>query len=109
MAVFHGVIIFSFMVGVITARMKARAGLKSWVALSITSRLLALHNFLEKYLAAVLLIFAIGVQNSAANRFNGVALSDLMVQALDVSVLIRLSAAVLRVEGRPPVMLKEQR
>jgi uncharacterized membrane protein YoaK (UPF0700 family) len=79
MAVFHGVIIFAFLFGVIAARVKARAGLKSWVALSVASGLLVLCSFVEKSLAAVLLALAMGIQNSAANRFNGVALNTVFI------------------------------
>jgi uncharacterized membrane protein YoaK (UPF0700 family) len=79
MAVFHGVIIFAFLFGVIAARVKARAGLKSWVALSVASGLLVLCSFVEKSLAAVLLALAMGIQNSTANCFNGVALNTVFI------------------------------
>ncbi|UEM24287.1 DUF1275 domain-containing protein (plasmid) [Skermanella mucosa] len=79
MAMFHSVIILAFLSGVVAARVKARAGLKSWVALSVASGLLVLCSFIEKSVAAVLLALAMGMQNSAANRFNGVALNTVFI------------------------------
>jgi uncharacterized membrane protein YoaK (UPF0700 family) len=78
-AIYHGVIIFAFLVGVIVARVKMRAGLSSWIALTLTGALLIICSFLEKTIAAVLLSLAMGIQNSAANRFNGVALNTVFI------------------------------
>jgi uncharacterized membrane protein YoaK (UPF0700 family) len=78
-AIFHGVIIFSFLIGVIVARVKMRAGLNSWIALTFASALLVICSFSEKNIAAVLLSLAMGIQNSAANRFNGVALNTVFI------------------------------
>jgi uncharacterized membrane protein YoaK (UPF0700 family) len=78
-AIFHAVIIFSFLVGVIVARVKMRAGLNAWVALTFASALLIICSFSEKSLAAILLSLAMGIQNSAANRFNGVALNTVFI------------------------------
>jgi len=78
-AIFHGVIILSFLIGVVVARVKMRAGLNSWVALTVASALLIICSFSEKTVAAVLLSLAMGLQNSAANRFNGVALNTVFI------------------------------
>jgi uncharacterized membrane protein YoaK (UPF0700 family) len=79
MAVFHTVIILAFLVGVIVARVKMRAGLSSWIALSAASALLVICSFTERTIAAILLSLAMGIQNSAANRFNGVALNTVFI------------------------------
>src|SRR3954470_12545333 len=39
-AIFHGVIIFACLIGVIVARIKMRAGFNSWLALTVASALL---------------------------------------------------------------------
>jgi uncharacterized membrane protein YoaK (UPF0700 family) len=79
LAIFHGVIILAFLVGVIVARMKMRAGLNSWIALTAASALLVICSFTERTIAAILLSLAMGIQNSAANRFNGVALNTVFI------------------------------
>ena len=78
-AIYHGVIILAFLVGVIVTPVKMRAGLNSWIALTAASALLVICSFLEKIIAAVLLSVAMGIQNSAANRFNGVALNTVFI------------------------------
>ena len=78
-AIFHGVIILAFLVGVIVARVKMRAGLNSWIALSAASAMLVICSFSERTVAAILLSLAMGIQNSAANRFNGVALNTVFI------------------------------
>jgi uncharacterized membrane protein YoaK (UPF0700 family) len=78
-AIFHGVIIFAFLIGVIVARIKMRAGFNSWLALTVASALLIVCSFSEKTIAAILLSLAMGIQNSAANRFNGVALNTVFI------------------------------
>ena len=78
-AIFHGIIIFAFLFGVIVARVKMRAGLNSWIALTVASALLVICSFSERTLAAILLSLAMGIQNSTANRFNGVALNTVFI------------------------------
>jgi uncharacterized membrane protein YoaK (UPF0700 family) len=78
-AVFHAGIIAIFLVGVILSRLILRAGWPVWNALSIAAMLLVLCSFLEKGVAALVLPLAMGMQNSAANRFNGVALNTVFI------------------------------
>ena len=73
-AVFHAVIILSFLVGVVIARVKMRAGLSPWIAMTLAGGLLIVCSYTDHNTAAILLSLAMGIQNSAANRFNGVAL-----------------------------------
>jgi uncharacterized membrane protein YoaK (UPF0700 family) len=79
MAIFHGIIILAFLFGVVIARVKMRAGFDSWLALSVASGLLIACSFTDRTVAAVLLSLAMGIQNSAANRFNGVALNTVFI------------------------------
>src|SRR5215207_5219499 len=68
-AAFHGSIILVFLLGVILARLKIRAGAKVWMALCVTSFLLCVCRFVDAFWGALLLALAMGIQNSAANRF----------------------------------------
>ena len=76
---FHAAIIFIFLVGVILSRLILRARWPVWSALSMAALLLVLCSFVEKGLAALVLPLAMGMQNSAANRFNGVALNTVFI------------------------------
>jgi uncharacterized membrane protein YoaK (UPF0700 family) len=79
MAVFHGIIILAFLFGVIVARIRNHGGRNSWLAMSVAGGLLIACSFTEDSVAAVLLSLAMGIQNSAANRFNGVALNTVFI------------------------------
>ena len=78
-AAFHGAIILVFLLGVIVARVVLRLGWPVWLALSLTAALLALCGLLGQANGALVLAFAMGIQNSAANRFNGVALNTVFI------------------------------
>ena len=78
-AAFHAVIILVFLAGVIASRGMLRLGWEPWTALTVTALLLVVCSFVEKGLGAVLLALAMGMQNSAANRFNGVALNTVFI------------------------------
>jgi uncharacterized membrane protein YoaK (UPF0700 family) len=78
-AAFHGVIIAVFLAGVIASRVLLRFGLPAWSALTIAAVLLALCSVAAKDWAALLLALAMGMQNSAANRFNGVSLNTVFI------------------------------
>jgi uncharacterized membrane protein YoaK (UPF0700 family) len=78
-AVFHAVIILSFLVGVVIARVKMRAGLSPWIAMTLAGGLLIVCSYTDHNTAAILLSLAMGIQNSAANRFNGVALNTVFI------------------------------
>jgi uncharacterized membrane protein YoaK (UPF0700 family) len=79
MAVFHGIIILAFLFGVIVARIRNHEGKNSWLAMSVAGALLIVCSFTGDSVAAVLLSLAMGIQNSAANRFNGVALNTVFI------------------------------
>ena len=79
MAVFHGIIILAFLFGVIVARIRNHGGKNSWLAMSVAGALLIVCSFTGDSVAAVLLSLAMGIQNSAANRFNGVALNTVFI------------------------------
>ena len=63
----------------VLSRIVLRLGGAVWVALSVAAFLLVLAGFLAKEPAAFALALAMGMQNSAANRFNGVALNTVFV------------------------------
>jgi uncharacterized membrane protein YoaK (UPF0700 family) len=74
-AAFHILIIAAFLFGV----MLSRVGWRSWLPLSLAGVLLVLSSFVEKDWGAILLALAMGTQNSAANRFGGVALNTVFI------------------------------
>lgn len=76
---FHAAIIAIFLAGVIASRLILRAGLPIWGALTIAAALLVLCSFVSDRPAALILPLAMGMQNSAANRFNGVALNTVFI------------------------------
>lgn len=76
---FHAAIIAAFLAGVILSRLMLRAGLPAWGALTATAGLLVLCSFVPDRPAALILPLAMGIQNAAANRFNGVALNTVFV------------------------------
>ena len=76
---FHGLIILVFLLGVVAGRLKVRAGVPVWLALTVPSMLMVACSFAEEFWGAVLLALAMGVQNSAANRFDGVALNTVFI------------------------------
>jgi uncharacterized membrane protein YoaK (UPF0700 family) len=79
LALFHGGIIAVFLLGVVLSRVLIRLGLAAWHALTIASLMLVVCGFISHGAAALLLALAMGMQNSAANRFNGVALNTVFV------------------------------
>jgi uncharacterized membrane protein YoaK (UPF0700 family) len=79
MAFFHASIIVVFLLGVIVSRVFLRLGLQPWIPLTMAAALLVVSSFAEKLSAALLLALAMGTQNSAANRFNGVALNTVFI------------------------------
>ncbi len=78
-ALFHTGIIAAFLAGVIAARALIRLGLKIWLALSLVALLLVFCSFVARDVAAIVLAFAMGLQNSAANRFGGFALNTVFI------------------------------
>lgn len=78
-ALFHCVIIAVFLAGVIFSRVLLRIGAKPWLPLTSTSALLVLSGFTGNPYAPLTLALAMGMQNSAANRFNGVALNTVFI------------------------------
>jgi uncharacterized membrane protein YoaK (UPF0700 family) len=78
-ALFHFVIIFAFLVGVVASRTLLRHGMQPWQALTVTGLLLIACSFVDKGGGAVMLALAMGTQNAAANRFNGVALNTVFI------------------------------
>lgn len=76
---YHCAIMVVFLIGVVLAQVLARLGHQPWVALSGTAALLVLCGLLDKLPASLVLPLAMGLQNSAANRFNGVALNTVFI------------------------------
>ena len=76
---FHAAIIAIFLLGVILSRVVLRVQLPVWGALFIAAMLLVLCSFVPEPTAALILPLAMGMQNSAANRFNGVALNTVFI------------------------------
>ena len=76
---FHAAIMAAFLTGVILSRVIIRIAIPAWIALSITAVLLIVCGFLGNVEAALVLPLAMGMQNSAANRFNGVALNTVFI------------------------------
>ena len=78
-AAFHAAIMAAFLAGVILSRVMLRLGAPVWSALGAAAILLVITGLLGKREAALLLPLAMGMQNSAANRFNGVALNTVFI------------------------------
>jgi uncharacterized membrane protein YoaK (UPF0700 family) len=78
-ALFHAAIMMAFLTGVIASRVVLRLDIPAWVALCVAAGLLVICGFLDKRAAALVLPLAMGMQNSAANRFNGVALNTVFI------------------------------
>ena len=78
-ALFHIAIIGAFLAGVMAARALVRLGLKIWLVLSLVALLLVFCSFTGKNIAAIVLAFAMGLQNSAANRFGDVSLNTVFI------------------------------
>ncbi len=76
---YHAAIIFVFLVGVVLAQVLLKSGVAVWQALCTAAALLVLCGFLDHLTASLVLPLAMGLQNSAANRFNGVALNTVFV------------------------------
>src|SRR6476469_8970172 len=72
----HAAMIGTFLVGVILGRIAIRLEAKVWMALTLTSVLLVVCSFIPKFFGALLLALAMGIQNSAANRFAGITLTS---------------------------------
>ncbi len=78
-AAFHAGIMATFLAGVVLARAVLRLGGTVWMALTATALLLILCGFIPEGPAAFLLALGMGIQNSAANRFNGVSLNTVFI------------------------------
>ena len=76
---YHGAIIAVFLLGVMLAQALLRSGVPVWAALGVAAALLVLCGVLDDHLASLVLPLAMGLQNSAANRFNGVALNTVFI------------------------------
>lgn len=76
---FHALIMAAFLLGVVLAQALRRIGTPVWAAMCIAAALLAACGILEKVPASLVLPLAMGLQNSAANRFNGVALNTVFI------------------------------
>ena len=76
---FHATIMMMFLAGVMLAQAALRLGVSIPVALCGASGLLVLAGVTGKLTAALILPLAMGLQNSAANRFNGVALNTVFI------------------------------
>lgn len=76
---YHAAIMLLFLIGVIAAQVLLRLRTPVWAALSIAAALLVICGYLNKSWAALVLPLAMGLQNSAANRFNGVALNTVFI------------------------------
>jgi uncharacterized membrane protein YoaK (UPF0700 family) len=79
LAGYHASIIGVFLFGVILAQALLRFRTPVWAALCIAAGLLAVCGLLDHRAASLVLAMAMGLQNSAANRFNGVALNTVFV------------------------------
>jgi uncharacterized membrane protein YoaK (UPF0700 family) len=102
-AAFHGGIVAIFLAGVITSRILLQLGLASWLALSVAATLLVVCSLLDRFSAAMLLALAMGMQNSAANRFNGVALNTVFITGNLQKLGEGLAHWFWKIRGRPPV------
>jgi uncharacterized membrane protein YoaK (UPF0700 family) len=78
-AAFHAFIITVFLSGVMLSQVLLRLGLAVWIALAAAALFLVACSFLSAGAAASLLALAMGMQNSAANRFNGVNLNTVFI------------------------------
>ncbi len=78
-AFFQFAMIAVFTAGVILARVFLRLHGQPWVPMILVSILLILCGFLRRDIAAPALALAMGLQNSAANRFNGIALNTVFI------------------------------
>src|SRR3954452_18960035 len=69
----------TFLVGVILGRIVIRLEAKVWMGLTLTGVLLVVCSFIPKFFGALLLALAMGIQNSAANRFAGITLNHVFI------------------------------
>ena len=76
---YHAAIISAFLLGVMLAQALLRLGVAVWAALFLAAILLVLCGVLDERIASLVLPLAMGLQNSAANRFNGVALNTVFI------------------------------
>lgn len=76
---FHALIIAAFLGGVVLAQALRRVGTPVWATLCIAALLLAACGFFDRQTSSLVLPLAMGLQNSAANRFNGVALNTVFI------------------------------
>lgn len=75
----HFAIILMFLFGVALAQALLRLSVPIWTVLCGVAGLLVLCGLLNRELASLVLPLAMGLQNSAANRFNGVALNTVFI------------------------------
>ena len=78
-ATYHAAIIVAFLAGGVLAQGLLRMNVPVWAALCISALLLVLCGPLDHLAASLVLPLAMGLQNSAANRFNGVALNTVFI------------------------------
>ena len=100
-AAFHGGIIAVFLAGVIASRVLLQLRHAAWLALTVAAILLVVCSFIGRFWAAMLLAFAMGMQNSAANRFNGVALNTVFITGNLQKLGEGLTHWLWRICGRP--------
>jgi uncharacterized membrane protein YoaK (UPF0700 family) len=78
-ALHYGAIILVFFFGVVVSRLLLRSHLSPTVCLTLAAAGLALSSFLEPTASALVLAFAMGLQNAAATRFGRVSLNTVFI------------------------------
>jgi uncharacterized membrane protein YoaK (UPF0700 family) len=78
-AVFELAIIVIFIIGIILARILLRVYGNPRVPMTLVSALMIICSLVRRDIAAPMLALAMGLQNSAANRFNGIALNTVFI------------------------------
>lgn len=100
--IFHAGIITVFLIGVIISRALMRSGMAAWHALTLAALVVAGCSFARHDLAALMLALGMGMQNSAANRFNGIALNTVFVTGNLQKLGEGLVAWIWHIRGHPP-------
>lgn len=78
-AMHHALIIAMFILGVMLAQILLRLRIEVWLALCLAAAILVVCGLVGPLAGSLLLALAMGLQNSAANRFNGVALNTVFI------------------------------
>lgn len=76
---FHAMIMVMFLAGVMLGQALLRIGVAVSSALTGAAALMIVCGLVDKQSASLVLPLAMGLQNSAANRFNGVALNTVFI------------------------------